>query len=126
MFSFYYHLIDKIKNSPFRQNIFLLINFFINLSLNIAIWLVLAFNMDSTSQIIPLHYNIYFGIDLIGYWYKIFIIPAMGLLIFFFNSTLSYIMYKRDKIVSYFLMAASSFSQFLLLVGAIFVILLNL
>ncbi len=126
MFSYYYQLRDKIKGSPLRQDKFILINFFIGLAFNIIIWLILAFNIGSSLEIIPLHYNIYFGIDLIGPWYKVFIIPTIGVIILFINILLSYIIYKKDKTISYFLMGASSLSQFVLLIGAVFVILLNL
>ena len=124
MFFYFYQLKEKIKSSPLRQDKFVLTNFFISLALNIAIWLVLAFSINSSSEIIPLHYNIYFGIDLIGAWYKVFIIPFLGLLIFFINFALSYII--KVRLLDYFLVASSTFIQFILLVASIFVVLLNL
>jgi len=124
MFNYFYNLKDKIKISQLRQDRFILINTIFAIVLNVVIWLVLFLNIDSSSEFIPLHYNIYFGIDLIGPWYKVFVIPILGLVVFFINLLLSYII--KIKVLSYFLIGSSVFAQFILLIGSIFVILLNL
>jgi hypothetical protein len=73
-----------------------------------------------------LHYNIYFGIDNIGFWTKAFIIPLLGLFIIIFNNILAYIFYLQEKLISYFLIIIQTLLQIILLAAAIFLILLNI
>lgn len=80
--------------------------------------------MPQTEPII-LHYNIFFGIDLIGPWFKIYLIPLFGLICFFINFALSAIIYKRSKILSYLLIHASSLIQIFILLAVIFLIFQN-
>ncbi len=75
---------------------------------------------------IPLHYNIHFGVDLFGAWWLIFMIPAIGWLIFIINLISATLVLKRDRILSYFFIMVSLFSQMILFVAMIFVVLLNL
>src|SRR4030042_1891246 len=60
----------------------------------------IGFKFNSSSQLF-LHYNIYFGIDWIGSWYKIYIYPFAGLLIFIINFLLAIYFYENTKITSY-------------------------
>lgn len=89
---------------------------------NLIIWLVLYYKIKPNPEPIPLHYNIYFGIDLIGQWYKIYFIPGFGFLIFFINLLLSSIIYKREKIISYFLVLATCIAQIVLLGASLLII----
>lgn len=54
--------------------------------LNLAIWLVLYFYIPKTQAYITLEYNIYTGVTLSGEWYKVFYIPASGLIIIIMNA----------------------------------------
>jgi len=103
----------------FKEKKFIL-SLIVSLFLNVFIWIYLLIAIKFTVEPIPLHYNIYYGIDLIGNWYKIFYIPFFGLLIIFINFIFSSIIYGREKIISYFLTAITIFSQAILLLAAIF------
>lgn len=71
-----------------------------------------------------LHYNILFGVDLVGEWYHVFYIPAISLLILVINTVLGWLLFHKDKVVSYIFQAISVLVQILLLiVGAILVFL---
>ena len=107
------------------------INFIISLVINVTLWGALYFKLHtfsyaSESGQIALHYNNYFGIDSIGPWYQVFILPILGLFIIGFNNILGYIFYLQDKLLSYFLIFCQSILQIILLVAGIFVILLNI
>lgn len=66
----------------------------------------------------PLHYNIYFGIDLLGPWWYVLFLPGAGLLIIFGNFLISVLLLKRERLVAYFLSVASVVVQiFLMLTG---------
>ncbi|HEX9664233.1 MAG TPA: hypothetical protein VGA49_00225 [Patescibacteria group bacterium] len=82
--------------------------------------------ISPTSEPITLHYNIYFGIDLIGAWYKVYFLPLFGLIVIVVNFVLAYFLHKQEKILSYFLVAAASLAQLILLVAGVIVVLLNI
>ncbi|MFH1171566.1 MAG: hypothetical protein V1778_03445 [bacterium] len=78
---------------------------------NSVLWLFLSSRVEPQTQNIPLHYNIYFGIDLVGPWWYLLLIPAAGLLALCVNSVLSLILQKREKVIPYFLLLTSIFLQ---------------
>jgi len=92
------------------------------IGINLANWLFIALNISPADRPIPLHYNIYFCIDLIGVWYNMFVIPLSGLVIIIVNSWLLKSL-KGNKFYKYLLLGISSFCQVLLLLASIFIIL---
>lgn len=112
------HLIEVIKN-PFwhsRYNIFILLT---SLLLNLGIWLFLYFKFPPSEFPVPIHFNIYFGIDVIDNWTKVFLIPELGLTFIFINLILAYIIFSSEKFISYFLFSSSLFIQILLFLATI-------
>ncbi len=73
----------------------------IGLILTIGNWLYLFSLIGPQDRPIFLHYNIYFGVDLIGPWYHIFIMPAVSSLVYLLNILFSYILYVRNRWFSY-------------------------
>ncbi len=59
----------------------------------------------------PLHYNIYYGIDLVGPWWYLFALPAGGLAILLVNGVLSVLLERRDVAISFLLTGASLLLQ---------------
>lgn len=112
---------DRLVNDKF-----MLVSFILTLLLNIILWGFLFWRVRPTEYPIYLHYNIYFGIDLIGAWYQIYIIPLSGLAVFLINFMISLIIYNKEKIISYFLMITALLSQLFLILSALFIIYLNL
>lgn len=68
--------------------------------LQAAQWWYIAANVRSTADQIFLHYNIIFGIDLIGPWWKIFLPPAAGLAFLAINFFLSFFLYRFDRLLA--------------------------
>lgn len=114
------------KSRTFFQDKIIRVNLFFSLILNIALWGFLAWQVKDFPELIPLHYNIYFGIDLLGPWYQIFLLPTIGLVIFIINFFLGTIFFLKEKIISYFLAGASSLIQILLLIAGLAIVFLNL
>ena len=54
-----------------------------------------------------LHYNTYFGIDLLGPWYQVLLIPLVGLCLLAINMVLAAVVWRRDRMLSYFLDAGT-------------------
>jgi Co/Zn/Cd efflux system component len=133
MLVFIYQFLDRLKTTPARKNKTIVISSILGLTLNILIWLIiylkfypLVYNLPEEQSFIPLHYNIYLGIDLFGPWQNIFYLPGIGLLIFLVNTISALLLYSKKEILSYFLSISSSLLQVFLLLATIFVILINI
>lgn len=91
--------------SNFLKNKYIFLISLFGFLLNLLTWIILIWKIKPSVEPIPLHYNIYLGIDLIGNWKLVYILPGSGLIIYFINFIISYIIYKRLKLISYFLIS---------------------
>ncbi len=126
-----FYNITKFFENPYREDMIVKISFLASIVINLAAWIVLywklnAFSYQTEYGQIFLHYNIYFGVDNIGSWYKAFIIPLLGIIIIIFNNILAYSFYLKERLISYVLVISQVLIQVVLLAASIFVILLNI
>ncbi|MFA6424373.1 MAG: hypothetical protein WCV83_03640 [Candidatus Magasanikbacteria bacterium] len=89
-------------------------------------WVYAAMYVRATSDQIFLHYNVVFGVDLIGEWWKILVVPFGGLLIFLLNFSLSWYCYSTDKILARFLTFIAALLNLSLAVAFYLVVGLNI
>ncbi|MBT5503549.1 hypothetical protein HN858_01830 [Candidatus Falkowbacteria bacterium] len=129
----FHQFINKLKNTPAWKNKLILISSGIGILINILIWLLIyykfypaVYNLPEEQAFIPLHYNIYLGIDLFGRWQKIFYLPGIGLAIFLINTIFALIIYNKKELVSYFLTITSTVCQVLLFFSTLLTILINI
>ncbi|MDD5031854.1 MAG: hypothetical protein PHR36_02290 [Patescibacteria group bacterium] len=106
---------------------FIRLYFIVLLGLNLLIWLIAYFINKSVSQdLVVLHYNIDFGVDLIGNVSRIYIIPLLGLIIILVNAVLIFIFSRRKdfKFFSHLLLtAALAVNLFLLIaLGSVYLV----
>lgn len=122
-------LIAKINNSLFLRDRYIVWSIITNLIalIFLAIFLFIRIKplADAGVGEIPLHYNVYFGIDLIGAWYQVFIMPALGFIILAINSVLAYNLYLKEKILSYSLIGSGLIASIFLIIAGIFIVLIN-
>ncbi len=79
---------------------------------NLANWGFIAYFIRPVDFPIILHYNIYFGVDVIGDWRQIYFLPAIGLLILSVNTVLGYLFYKqKERIAAHLLLLATFIVQ---------------
>ena len=118
---------DKTSGAKaYFSQTFVKVNLTLNLLLNVGLWLFLIWQVEKFSPLIPLHYNIYFGIDLLGPWYQIFLLPILGLAIFLFNLFLGIIFFKPERrLISYFLVGAATLVQLIILLAGLVIAILN-
>ncbi|MFA6254727.1 MAG: hypothetical protein WC675_01685 [Patescibacteria group bacterium] len=109
----------------YYRNRFIKINLVFSLIANIILWLFLVWQARNFSDLIFLHYNIYFGIDLLGPWHQIFFLPLFGLGFLVINLLISLIFYQRERILSYFLVGTASLLQFIFILAGVFITLVN-
>lgn len=93
--------------------------------LNLAIWAWLLWQIKPTGEAIFLHYNVLFGVDLIGEWWKILYLPIAGAVILIVNAVLGWLMFSRDKFIAQFLNAVAVLCQIFLLLAAALLVFLN-
>ena len=72
----------------------------LSLFFNLFGWWKVLFKIRPIGGNIFLHYNILFGVDLVGDWTKILILPIGGLIIILINYSLGLFFYKKEKMIS--------------------------
>jgi len=89
-------------------------------------WVILRIWIRPVDFPIILHYNVYFGVDSIGEYWQVYLLPLIGLILFVINLFLSIYFYKqRERIASYILLMATLMIQMSLIVASAGVILIN-
>lgn len=94
--------------------------------INIATWLILLINIKPQTNLIVLHYTVYFGVDLVGGWLEALLIPAFGLVVLLTNLLIAAFFAERYRVASYFFLILTPVIELLLLLAAVFVIIANL
>ena len=129
----FYNFLERLKSGPAKKNKILLVATSIGLVINLATWAIiyfkfrpLVYHLPADQAFIPLHYNIYLGIDSLGNWKKIFWLPGIGLIIGFINTILALMIFSKKEILSYFLSISFAVIQLFLLVATIITILINI
>ncbi|PKL72765.1 hypothetical protein CVV26_00700 [Candidatus Kuenenbacteria bacterium HGW-Kuenenbacteria-1] len=109
-------IITNIQNNLFRKDNFILLNLSIGLLSNFFIWGIIFFKLQNLKEnLVPLYYNIYLNIGLIGQTKELFKLPQIGLIIYLFNFFLAYFLYLKNKFLSHCLLICSILVQFLLI-----------
>jgi hypothetical protein len=128
----FYKFVDSLKNSPARKDRLLLATTIGALVLNVGLWLFLYFELKAILAVepdklmMPIHYNVFFGIDLYQSWYMAYMFPGIGLGIWLINLILSWILYSKKNLASQFLGVTSFLAQLSLGVTGLLAISLNL
>ena len=122
----FYQWRDSILTSPAKRDKIILANLLLSLAINVFLWLTLILVLSARGQYIILGYNMYFGISAFGPWYNILLIPILSLLVIALNFSLSFYLYLKEIILSYFLAAVALIFNLLLLVSALIIIYVNI
>lgn len=110
------NIITIIKDNCFRKDKLILLNLSIGLLSNFFIWGIIYYKLQNLKEnLVPLYYNIYFDIGLIGQTKELFKLPQIGLIIYLFNFCLAYFLYLKSKFLSHCLLVCSILIQFLLI-----------
>lgn len=83
-------------------------------------------NLPADQSFIPLHYNIYLGIDAYGYWTNLYWLPGWGLIFWIINTILAFTVYNKKIIAGYYLALSQPLIQFFLGVATLLIILMNI
>lgn len=106
-----------------RWPIFLLI--FLSFAINAAAWGLIFWKLPPTEDIVFLHYNIFFGIDLAGDWHQLLWIPGSGLAAAILNTAVILLAKGMERFFKYLGLVITSIIQFIILLATVLVVLLN-
>lgn len=82
---------------------------------NAAIWVLLRRTPEPQEELVPIHYNIYFGIDLVGEWKHLYALPVAGAVVWLCNTALAFLFMRKETVVAYFLVVSNLMLQGMLL-----------
>lgn len=91
----------------------------------IFLWLYLFFNIRSGAGQIFLHYNITFGTDLVGDWWKIYFLPLAGFGVILLNYFLAILFYSTDKFLARLIGFWTLLFHLFLTIGLVLLVRLN-
>lgn len=88
-------IVANFWESSFRKNRVVLLTSAVSILLIAVMWIGLTITiapLRNTTQtgVIPLHYNLYFGIDAFGPWYAVYALSGLATFVFFINTLLAY------------------------------------
>ncbi len=109
----------------FLKNKIIFINSIIALIINFYNFLFLYFRTPRDYEQISLHYNVFFGIDFLDSSIIILNIVLFSVFISVINFLLAYILYSRERLLSYFLVTISTIIAIFLLIHSILIIKIN-
>ncbi|OGY47663.1 MAG: hypothetical protein A2840_00050 [Candidatus Buchananbacteria bacterium RIFCSPHIGHO2_01_FULL_47_11b] len=94
--------------------------------LNSLLWLIFFWYIRDFPEQIPLHYNIYFGIDLVGPWYEIFKLSGFGTAVVFINTILALCIHRFSRLLTRLLVGGNAVIQILLFLAGTAIVRLTL
>ena len=94
------------------------------LTIALPVWRILP--MAGQKPFIPLHYNVYVGVDAFGPWYDIFVLPVLGAALLVVNLIFQAVFFERERVLSAFFAVATLVTELVLLVAMVLIVLLNL
>lgn len=79
----------------------------------VANWIILTILIDHERDYsIILHYNVYLGVDLVGEWWRAYLVPIVGTFTALLNSFLAWWFYfQEERIASYILLITAIMIQ---------------
>ena len=77
------------------------------LLLNLFMWAYLGWQIQPTEELLILHYTIHFGVDFLGRWLSVFVVPLVGLLFWLVNGARVWWFWNRMRILSQCVLAVT-------------------
>ena len=117
---------DSEKGVGFFQNTIVRTLMGISVLLALASFGIVAYFIRPSESLLVLHYNVYFGVDMLGVWWQAYILPVINLFFFAGHLFLAKRFYARgERIASYLLLLSVGFLGFSVLVAALSIAFIN-
>lgn len=79
-----------------------------------------------SAHVVPLHYNIHFGVDEVGPWWRLFLPSAIALVLTIGNTLYAGRMWSREQSIAYALLVTTMFVNLFVALHVLFIVLLNI
>lgn len=87
---------------------------------------ILGYYIRPSETPIVLHYNVYFGVDLLGIWWQAYMLPLLGGLLVLGHLYLAYRFYRQsERIASYLMLLSSNMIVFGILLATVSIAFIN-
>ena len=87
---------------------------------------LLGYFIRPTENILVLHYNVYFGVDIQGMWWQVFILPIAGTLFFLGHLFFAHRFYREsERIAAYLMLFSSGLLNFGIVIASISIAFIN-
>ena len=86
---------------------------------NFLLWAYVASRVRPSADPVVLHYTIYFSIDRVGEWYRLFSLPAVGLLLLVVNRSVGRLLNWQGGLPSLLLIGTALVGQGILALAAV-------
>lgn len=92
---------------------------------DIFLWIYISLRARTLGDLAFLHYTIHFGVDFIGAWTRLLLLPALGLLIIAVHTALGYWLYGQLKELARFVLVSQAVLCGFLIVSAAALFIIN-
>lgn len=87
---------------------------------------LLGYFIIPTDSLIVLHYNVYFGVDIQGVWWQVFILPIAGTLFSLGHLFFAYRFYRQsERIAAYLMLFSSGLLNIGMVIGSASIVFIN-
>ncbi len=121
---FRHAIVDLLRTSVLYRRTTMVSSVLLLLTVALPVWRILP--IASEKPFIPLHYNVYMGVDAFGPWYAIFILPLLGVGLLVVNLVFAAAFYRREHMLVAFFAVATFVTELVLLAAMVLIVLLNL
>lgn len=118
--------IDAPPPLAFTRDRWMAAGWWAGLVLNLACWEAVRRFIPYRIDPVNLHYTIYFGIDRIGSWWQVWMVPLSSLGVLILNTAVCFLLYKKDPVLARVIVVASVFFQIFACFSVLSLIRINL
>lgn len=98
----------------------------ISIGLIVFSWIWLFLQIPRDAEQVFLHYNILFGVDKIGLYREVYLVPLMGATVTMVNFLLAWTVYRKDWFFSYTIVAIGLVVNIFIAINSVLVVFLNI
>lgn len=72
-------------------------------------WVLAFLRFQPSDFLVPVRYSSFFGVTQLGNWYDLYTVPAVMTFCIALNLLLGYIIYQKDKMITYIFLGSTAF-----------------
>ena len=98
----------------------------VSIAAQFVMWWYIVSKLSGRADQVFLHYNVVFGVDLVGKWWQALFLPLGGVIILVVNFLASFLFYRADKFLAHFLTIITMGLEVFLTIATIIVVGMNI